>query len=295
MFAPSHRLRWRASSGNDLQRRPDSGFSAAQIIMDNNTPAADPPQPMDLAPLCAETALLLLQHGAESTLVESLARRVGLALGAERVEIALIANAVTVTVRIRGRSKTTVRRNEDRGINMHMVMEVQRLVLDAEAGRIDRSAYRQRLLALVPFHYPRWQVVLAVGVSCLCFARLNQADWPGSVLAAVASAVAMAARQQLARAHFSPLLVFFVTAFVATSITAAGFSFAWGGTPKAAMAASVLLLVPGYPLINSVSDMVKGYVNTGISRGMFALLLSAATSAGIVAAMSLWKAWGWLS
>ena len=86
---------------------------------------------MDLAPLCAETALRLLQHGAESALVESLTRRVGLALGAERVEVALMANAVTLTVRIKGRSKTTVRRNEDRGINMHVVMEVQRLVIAA--------------------------------------------------------------------------------------------------------------------------------------------------------------------
>jgi len=257
--------------------------------------APDLPQPMDLAPLCAETALVLLQHGAESALVETLARRVGLALGAERVEVALMANAVVVTVRIRGRSKTTVRRNEDRGINMHMIIEVQRLVLEAEAGRLDRGIYRERLLALKPFHYPRWSVVLAIGLSCACFARLNDADWTGCALVTIASALAMASRQWLARAQFSPHVVFFVTGFVATSVTAIGFAFELGSTPKAAMAASVLLLVPGYPLINAVSDMMKGYINTGVSRGMFALLLSAATCAGIVTAMSLWRVWGWLS
>lgn len=250
---------------------------------------------MDVAPLCAETALRLLQHGAESALVESLTRRVGLALGAERVEVALMANALTVTVRIRGRSKTTVRRNEDRGINMHVVMEVQRLVLEAEGGRVDRATYRTRLLAIEPLHHPRWQVALVVGLSCACFARLSAADWPGCALAAGASAVAMVVRQRLAQLHFSPLVVFFVTAFVATSITVLGFVYNLSATPKAVMAASVLLLVPGYPLINSVSDMVKGYINTGLSRGMFALLLSAATCLGIVAAMSLWNVWGWLS
>lgn len=253
------------------------------------------PQPIDLAPLCAETALRLLQHGAESALVESLARRVGLALGAERVEVALMANAVTVAVRIRGRSKATVRRNEDRGINMHVVMEVQRLVLEAEAGRLDRVAFRERLLAIQPLHYPRWLVAVMVGLSCACFARLNHGDWAACGLVAGASAIAMGVRQQLAHRHFSPLIVFAVTAFVATSLTVIGFIYDLSTTPKAAMAASVLLLVPGYPLINSVSDMVKGYINTGISRGMFALLLSGATCAGIVAAMSLWKVWGWLS
>jgi uncharacterized membrane protein YjjP (DUF1212 family) len=253
------------------------------------------PEPIDIAPLCAETALTLLQHGAESALVESLARRVGLAVGAERVEIALMANAITVTVRIRGRSKTTVRRNEDRGINMAVVMEVQRLVLDAEAGKLDRVTYRQRLLGIRPPHHPRWAVAVMVGLSCACFARLSQADWAACGLVAVASGIAMAVRQQLARVHFSPLVVFAVTAFVATSLTAIGFIYNISSTPKAAMAASVLLLVPGYPLINSVSDMVKGYINTGISRGMFALLLSAATCTGILVAMTVWQAWGWLS
>lgn len=260
-----------------------------------STPPLPPPQPIDLAPLCAETALRLLQHGAESALVESLARRIGLALGGERVEVALMANAVTVTVRISGRSKTTVRRNEDRGINMYLVMEVQRLVLEAEAGRLDRVQYRERLLGLTPVHHPRWLVALAVGLSCACFARLSASDWAGCGLVAIASSVAMVVRQQLAQRHFSPLVVFFVTAFVATSLTATGFAYELSQTPKAAMAASVLLLVPGYPLINSVSDMVKGYINTGISRGMLALLLSAATCLGIVAAMSIWGVWGWIS
>lgn len=260
-----------------------------------NTESDPEPQPIDIAPLCAETALRLLQHGAESALVESLARRLGLALGAERVEVALMANAVTVAVRIRGRSMTTVRRNEDRGINMHMVMEVQRLVLDVEAGRLDRLAYRERFLALQPLHHPRWLVAIVVGLSCACFARLNQADFAACALVAIASTVAMLVRQQLAHLHFSPMIVFGVTAFVATSLTGFGFIHHFSGTPKAAMAASVLLLVPGYPLINSVSDMVKGYVNTGISRGVFALLLSAATCTGILTAMTVWRIWGWLS
>lgn len=260
----------------------------------NPTPLPQP-EPIDLAPLCAETALRLLQHGAESALVESLARRLGMALGAERVEIALMANAVTVSVRIRGRSKTSVRRNEDRGINMHVVMEVQRLVLDVEAGRLDRHEFRERLLAIQPRHHPRWAVAVTVGLSCACFARLNHADWAACALVAVASGIAMAVRQLLARLHFSPVIVFAVTAFVATSLTVVGFVYRLSGTPNAAMAASVLLLVPGYPLINSVSDMVKGYINTGISRGMFALLLSAATCTGILTAMSVWHVWGWLS
>ena len=44
-----------------------------------------------------ETALLLLQHGAESAVVVQMAQRLGVALGIESVECALTANAVLLT------------------------------------------------------------------------------------------------------------------------------------------------------------------------------------------------------
>ncbi|MFA0098544.1 threonine/serine exporter family protein, partial [Vibrio splendidus] len=59
------------------------------------------------------------------------------------------------------------------------------------------------------------------------------------------------------------------------------------------MASSVLMLVPGFPLINSVADMLKGHINMGLARFTMASLLTLATSLGIVAAMSLSDVWGW--
>lgn len=59
-------------------------------------------------------------------------------------------------------------------------------------------------------------------------------------------------------------------------------------TPTIAMAASVLLLVPGFPLINSVADMFKGHINTGLARWAIASLLTLATCIGVVMSMTLW-------
>ncbi|GAM76855.1 putative membrane protein [Vibrio ishigakensis] len=39
------------------------------------------------------------------------------------------------------------------------------------------------------------------------------------------------------------------------------------------MASSVLMLVPGFPLINSVADVLKGYINMGIARFVMASFL----------------------
>ena len=250
--------------------------------------------------LCVQTGVMLLQHSAESALVESVSRRLGLALGMDSVEIALMANGITVTTIRDGRCHTTVRRNIDRGINMHVVTEVQRAMLLTEEKKLDLAGIAQRLDEIKPFRYPRWLVSVMVGLSCAAFARLGllargaEADMGTFVLTFVASGVAMQVRQWLAYLHFNPLVNFATAAFVATSIAAQGAIHHWVDSPKVAMSACVLLFVPGFPLINAVSDMVKGYINTGISRGVMAVLLLLACCGGIVLAMTVWNAWTWL-
>gem|GEM_PF-4344686 len=48
-----------------------------------------PDDQREVTRLCVQTALLLLQHGAESTVVAQMTQRLGLALGVESVECAL--------------------------------------------------------------------------------------------------------------------------------------------------------------------------------------------------------------
>ena len=248
----------------------------------------------ELARLCVQTGLLLMQHGAESALVESIVRRLGVALGADSVEVAIMANAITVTLLCGSKSTTTVRRNEDRGINMHMVTEVQRAMLCVEAGDLDLAGYRARIDGLRPLRYPRWLISVMIGFSCASFAALAGGDLHSCGLVFVASGVAMYVRLLLVLLHFNPIVNFFLAAFIATSIAVQGALHKFGETPKIAMASCVLLLVPGFPMINAVSDMVKGYINTGISRATMAVLLAASTCAGIMLAMQIWNVWGWL-
>lgn len=253
-----------------------------------------PEQQREVTSLCVRTAILLMQFSAESVLVESVSRRMGLALGVDSVEVALTANGITISTLCAGRSETAVRRNVDRGINMRTVTDVQRVMLDAEAGQLDIAGVTARLDALTQERYNRWVVAVMIGLSCACFARLAKADLPACGITFVASFVAMSVRHQLAHLHFNPLVNFFIAAFVATSIAAQGLIHNLTERPQVAMAASVLLLVPGFPLINAVSDMVKGYINTGIARGAMAALLCAASCGGILLAMTVWNAWAWI-
>ncbi|KEY57586.1 inner membrane protein YjjP [Serratia sp. DD3] len=251
-------------------------------------------QQREITRLCIQCALLLLQHGAESMVVEQLSTRLGLALGMDSVESSISANAVVLTTISNDACLTTTRKNVDRGINMQIVTEVQHIVILAEHRLADAQTVARRFNKIVPLRYPRWLVVLMVGLSCGCFSMLNGGGPDAFVVTFLASGLAMFVRQLLTARHLNPLINFCLTAFVATSVSGLLLRLpVFSQTSSVAMAASVLLLVPGFPLINAVADMFKGHVNTGLARWAMATLLTLATCIGVVMAMSLWQLRGW--
>jgi uncharacterized membrane protein YjjP (DUF1212 family) len=133
-----------------------------------------------------------------------------------------------------------------------------------------------------------------IGLSCAAFSRLAGGDWAVFGMTFLASGLGMIVRQEFGHRHFNPLLNFAITAFVTTLISAQAVIYGIGDQPQLVMASSVLMLVPGFPLINSVADMLKGYVNMGIARFVMASLLTLATCLGIVGAMSITNVLGWV-
>ncbi|HAS6248175.1 TPA: threonine/serine exporter [Vibrio vulnificus] len=245
--------------------------------------------------LVAQAGQMLLAHGAESTLVGDIMRRIGIASGVSEVEVALSANALVVTTVMDGHCITTTRSCVDRGINMKAVTEIQRICIMMEKGVLDPMMAQRKLNNISPERYNRWLVVFMIGLSCASFARLAGGDWAVFAMTFLASAYGMIVRQEIGHRHFNPLLNFAATAFVTTLISAQAVILEIGNLPTVVMASSVLMLVPGFPLINSVADMLKGHINMGIARFVMASLLTLATSLGIVAAMSVTGIWGWSS
>ena len=252
-----------------------------------------PLQQQEITRLCAKTALLLLQHGAESTLIDQFTYRLGVALGVDTVECALTPNAVVLTTRYHCNCITTTRKNYDKGINMHIVTEVQRIVIAAEHKIYDIYQVRKYLDRIKPFKYNRWLVVFMVGLSCASFAHLAGGDWVIALITLIASAFAMFIRQELVQRHFNPMISFAVTAFVASCISGLSLRYNLGNDPQIALASSVLLLVPGFPLINALSDVLKGHINMGISRWTIATILTLGACIGIVFALTVLRISSW--
>lgn len=244
--------------------------------------------------LCAQCALMLLQHGAETTAVENLSTRLGIALGVDSVESLISANAVVLTTIYNGHCLTTTRRSFDRGINMHIITEIQHLIIQLEHEKISWQEAKNRLESIQTFKYPVWLVSLMVGAACASFCRLAGGEMGATIITLFVSGAAMFLRSNIAHAQINPIINFGITAFFATALSGLITEYTNVSTPTIAMASCILLLVPGFPLINAISDMFKGHIITGIARWTIAFWLVMATCIGVVVAITVFNLKGWV-
>jgi len=242
-----------------------------------------------------KAAVLMLEFGAESKLIEDTAQRLGKALGVDSVEVSLIPSAIVLSTlnNNQTQSVTTTRRAHHKPINMSIVCDVQKMCIDVEKYKKDVDYVFESIKNIKPNLYNRWLVVFMVGLSCASFAYLYGADLNGFLITFLAATVAMYVRHELAIKKFVLIISFGITAFVATLIASLSQIYELSNTPNIVMTASVILLAPGFPFVNSVLDAVKGYLSMGWGRWMQALLLSIATSIGIILAFALLSMRGW--
>jgi uncharacterized membrane protein YjjP (DUF1212 family) len=242
-----------------------------------------------------KAAVLMLEYGAESRLIEQTAQRLGKALGVDSVELSLIPSAIVLTTLTNNQthSVTTTRRAYHKPINLSIVCDVQRMCHQTEKEKRDVSFVLKTMKEIQANYYNRWLVVFMIGLSCASFAYLNGADLISFFVTFVASSIAMFTRQELAKRKFVMIITFAATAFVATVISGLAHIYELSDKIDIALSSSVILLAPGFPFINSVLDAVKGYLAMGWGRWMQAVLLTVATAIGIVFAFVILDLKGW--
>lgn len=232
---------------------------------------------------------LLLQYGATSERVEETVHRVGTALGCDWMDILVSPNVLLVTTTSGEEFRTKTRRVVNRGVNLAIIDAVNGLARRIADGDVDRALIRRELeqISHLPAIYGRWLVVVMVGLACAAFSRLFGGDWPVFGVTFVASALAMSVRQELNKRYFNQMIITAATAFVAGVVASSAVVFGWGAQPQTALAAAVLLLVPGVPLITSVDDLIKGHLVMGFARGVTGLLISLSIALGLLLAMGV--------
>jgi len=135
--------------------------------------------------------------------------------------------------------------------------------------------------------YPIWMVALGCGLGCGSFAVLRNGGPLEFAAAFCAGVLTQFLRVRLLRARLQISPVTVICATVASSIALLIARAVGAPQPRIAVIASVLLLVPGVPLVTSLIDLLLGHLVAGVARGVYAVLLLIGIGIGVVVSVTL--------
>ena len=199
-------------------------------------------------------------------------------------------------------SFTKFQRCERHGISLATIAKVSRLTWTAIREDFSLVQYEKALDDIhdAPRGFTPWQVAIGGGFACGGFCIQFGCDWTAFFYCSLAAILGFRLRMFLPTMGCNNYVAIGISAFVATLLAwatallstdpamMAGMpSWMISTTPWHPLMACALFIVPGVPLINFVSDMLDGYIETGFIRAVNTLLMVLAMAFGIAFAIKV--------
>lgn len=190
-----------------------------------------------------------------------------------------------ISVRNKGNSKdhvTRFKRCRSNNVHFEIISEVSLFSWKVFDDNLSIHAAEQeyRRIKDAP-GYPRHIVLLGVGIACASLCMVAGGNWVDGLVSFFASMAGLFVRQEFGKRQFNVFIAVSCGAFVTSIIAGSNVLLQLGVSPEKAFATSVLYLVPGVPLINTVIDLIEGYIPSSMARSMFAAFLLIAIALGM--------------
>jgi len=254
--------------------------------------------------LLLRTGCMLIECLADTSRVMRNMRRTAdfLGLPEEQLHIYISYNMLMANLTDGLHSYTQFRRCGGHRVNMAGLSAISHLTWRCIRRNYSLQDYRRSLENITgrkPCYTP-WQVAAGGGFACGGFCIQFGCDWTAFFYASVAAIIGSRLRMCLGArgwneyvgigtGAFVATIIAWLTSFISTSpaIAAALPSCLVSSTPWHPLLACALFIVPGVPLINFVSDMLDGYIQTGITRAVKTLMMVLAMAFGIAMAIKV--------
>jgi uncharacterized membrane protein YjjP (DUF1212 family) len=232
-----------------------------------------------------EIGALLMSSGASTNRTRITMNRIAKGLG-YGIELLITQRALMLTIIEKDQQLffSRLKRISPHGVNFRIVSGISHLswnVMEQHWTVSQISEEIQRLKSLP--HYPRPVILGAVGLAGAGFCNIFGGGYIEMTVAFVATVIGLFVRQEAVKKKFNPYLCVFFASFTASLVAGIAEFYHIGLQPDKAFATSVLFLVPGVPLINSVSDLVDGNIQNGIVRAVHGLMIAFSIALGIFA------------
>lgn len=243
-----------------------------------------------LANLVLDMATYLLASGAHCGRVNRNINRIANVWNFD-VHLQLTFKGVLTTVIDRNNPENVVTRYREaptHSIHLNVLSEVSALswrVHDDKLGIEEVEKQYSKIKELKS--YNTLTVSIAIAFSCAGLCLFSSGDYLNALVAFIAAFLGFLVRSFMAKEKFNAIIHISAAAFVTTLITTLGTKFGIGGHPEAAIATAVLYLIPGVPLINSVIDLIEGYITSSINRMLFSGFVLLCIAAGMTLCITL--------
>ena len=236
---------------------------------------------------------LMLRAGDTAFRVRDSMGMLATSMGIESLSLHITINGMTATVRRNGEQMTLASEVSPPGINAWRIGALERLARTRrpDLAPKDLAADLDAIEAVPPIH-SIITVAVAIGLASGAFSYLNGGDMLGTGAAIAAGGLGQAARMLMFRRHLNQYAVTTLCAILASGVyclIVAGIS-RQGFQPSDAVGfiSSVLFLVPGFPLVASLLDLLQHQTVAGVARLFYGMLilLAAAFGLSLVAAVA---------
>lgn len=245
----------------------------------------------DLGDLLLEVGTLLMSAGANTNRIRVTMKRIAQSYH-NQAEFLITHRAIMLTI-YDEKGKTffnQVKQTYAQVPDFTMVSGISRLSWHIVEEQLPMAEVRKEIERLKSKpKYPRWVVLAAVAFACSSFCRLAGGDPLEMGAVFIAAITGLFLRQELTKKSFNPYFTVFLAAFLSTIISGSLGYFGLYEHDNITLVTSILYLIPGIPLINSISDFLDGYSLNGLVRAVNGFVISFAIASGLLIALLIYN------
>ncbi|MDK2940551.1 MAG: hypothetical protein PWP56_64 [Acetobacterium sp.] len=248
-----------------------------------------------LSYVAMEMGVILLANGAETYRVEESMHRICLALGAKEAEIFVVPTTIIISVTLEGEVPLTrTRRIHSRKIDLTKVSELNHLSrqISYEPTNYKKLVAEIKRIDTIP-SYPYYLHVLAFAFISQMFTLFFGGSFMDSCVGFVIGLGIKLQMDTMRRFQANIFFTHIVGGLIASTVALAALGLGFTSNMDTIIIGSIMTLVPGLAITNSIRDIIAGDYLSGLAKGVEALLIGAAIASGVAVPLSLLRPfWG---
>jgi len=247
-----------------------------------------------LSHIAMEIGVVLLSNGAETYRVEESMQRICMAMGARNAEIFVVPTTIIMGITLaNGEHLTRTHRIHTRGIDLmkvEYINSLSRQVCYEEMSYDEVLAELHRINNATP--YPYFLQVIALGFVAQMFTLFFGGNFEASCIGFIIGLCVKLQMDVMTRFETNIFFINIVGGFIAATIALCATALGLTSQMDAIIIGSIMTLVPGLAITNSIRDIIAGDYLSGLTKGIEALLIGTGIATGVGIPLGLLSAFG---